>query len=263
MRYNQIKQRLQAGQASVGCWLTLGSPAVAEAMAHCGFDWLLIDAEHGPNGIADIAAQLRALDAANGNGAQVASAVRVQANDAALVKRAMDCGAQTIMFPAIDSVEEARAAIAAMRFPQPGQAGVRGVVDLVRAGRFGLDADYIPQANQQACALLQIETAQGLQHAAEIAALDGADCLFVGPADLSASLGHLGQMDHPEVQAAIERVLVVCQQAGKAAGIFAGNAQEAARYRDRGFAMVALHSDVAWLTRGAKQALATYTGGQA
>ncbi|MDD2924728.1 aldolase/citrate lyase family protein [Rhodoferax sp.] len=260
MRHNRIKQSLQAGQTSVGCWLTLGSPAVAEAMSHCGFDWLLIDAEHGPNGIADIAAQLRAVDAANANGATIASAVRVQANDAALVKRAMDCGAQTIMFPAIDSVAEATAAIAATRFPRHGNGGVRGVAGLVRAGRFGLDPDYTSQANQNACAVLQIETALGLQNVEGIAALDGADCLFVGPADLSASMGYLGQMDHPEVLVAIERVLTVCQRAGKAAGIFAGSAEEAAHYRDRGFAMIALHSDVAWLTRGAKHALAHYTG---
>ncbi|MDE2430803.1 MAG: 2-dehydro-3-deoxyglucarate aldolase [Burkholderiales bacterium] len=257
-----MKQNLRPRNAMIGCWITLASPAVAEAIAHCGFDWLLVDAEHAPNDTGDIAAQLRAIDAACANGASVSVAVRVPVNDATLVKRAMDCGAQTIMFPTIETVEEAKAAIASMRFPQNGNGGVRGVAGLVRAGRYGLDREYVGNANQNACAVLQIETREGLHNIEEIAALDGADCLFIGPADLSASLGHLGQADHPEVQNAIAHILQVCTQAGKAAGIFAASVEDAARYRDIGFSLISLHSDVAWLTRGAMHALTDYNKGK-
>lgn len=260
MRQNWIKQSLHARKASAGCWLTLASPAVAEAISHCGFDWLLIDAEHAPNDISDITAQLRAIDAASANGANVNAAVRVQANDPVLVKRAMDCGAQTIFFPTIETVEEATAAIASTRFPHNGNGGLRGIAGLVRAARYGLDPEYASNANQDACAVLQIETAKGLRNVEGIAALTGADCLFVGPADLSASLGHLGQPNHPEVLEAVDHILTICKQAGKAAGIFAASAEEAAQYRDRGFSLISLHSDVAWLTRGAKNALADYEG---
>lgn len=260
MQKNWIKQSLHARKATVGCWLTLASPAVAEAISHCGFNWLLIDAEHAPNDVGDIAAQLRAVDAARANGADVHAAVRVQANDPVLVKRAMDCGAGTIFFPTVETVDEATLAIASTRFPHNGNGGLRGIAGLVRAGRYGLDTDYANDANQHACAVLQIETVKGLRNVEGIAALPGADCLFVGPADLSASLGHLGQVHHPEVLEAVGHILNVCKRAGKAAGIFAASAEEAARYRERGFSLIALHSDVAWLTRGASKALADYEG---
>lgn len=258
MQQNWIKQSLHAGKTSVGCWLTLASPAVAETISHCGFDWLLIDAEHAPNDIGEIVAQLRAIDAARANGAQVHAAVRVSANDPVLVKRAMDCGAQTIFFPTIETVEEATAAIASMLYPQNRNGGTRGMAGLVRVARYGLDQQYAHHAHQNACAVLQIETIKGLHHVEEIAALPGADCLFIGPADLCASLGHLGQANHPEVLEAIDRILTVCKQAGKGTGIFAASAEEAAMYRKRGFSLIALHSDVAWLVRGAKNALADY-----
>ncbi len=262
MRQNQIKRNLHASKPSVGCWLTLASPSVAEALSHCGFEWLLIDAEHGPNDTGDVAAQLRAIDAARAHGAEVDAAVRVRSNEVALVKRAMDCGAQTIFLPTIESVEEARIAIASTRFPDHGNGGLRGVAGLVRAGRYGLDPEYVSNANLEACAVLQIETAMGLNNVEGIAALPGADCLFIGPADLSASLGYLGQSKHPVVLEAIEHILNVCKIAGKAAGIFATSGDEAAQYRARGFSLISLHSDVAWLTRGAKNALSDFALGR-
>ncbi len=255
MKTNWIKKALLAQQQSVGCWLTLGSTAVAEALAHCGFDWLLIDVEHAPNDTQDIASQSRAIDAACANGASVDVAVRVTWNDPALVKRAMDCGAQTIVFPAIETFEQARAAIASTRFPLADNGGIRGLAGLVRAGKYGLDPEYAFEANKQACAVLQIETALGVANVEEIASLDGADCLFIGPADLSASLGHLGDTKHPVVVAAIDRVIEVGRRAGKAVGIFAGSPQEAQFYCSRGISMISLHSDVAWLTKGASRAL--------
>ncbi len=260
MRTNRIKQGLLAQQPSIGCWLTLGSPAVAEALAHCGFDWLLIDAEHAPNDDNDIAAQLRAIESARANGASVDVAVRVAWNDHVLVKRAMDCGAQTLFFPTIETIDQARNAVAATRFPQHGNGGVRGVAGLVRAGKYGLDPGYPMAANGVACAVLQIETALGVENVDQIAAVDGADCLFVGPADLSASLGYLGEVRHPSVAAAIDRIVTASKKSGKATGIFAGSAEEAAFYRRRGIEMIALHSDVAWLTRGATGALSAFGG---
>lgn len=257
MRFvNPIKQSLKNARPTVGCWLTLASPGVAELLAHCGFDWLVIDAEHGPSDTRDLAAQLRAIDAAAFNGARAEGVVRVTANDPARVKRAMDCGAQTIVFPSIDSASEATAAVASMRFPRPGQCGVRGVAGMVRAGAYGLHSTYVQSANNQACAIVMIESVQGLENVDAIAAVEGVDCLFIGTADLSASMGYLGQTGHEAVKAAVEHVLLVARKHAKAVGIFATSAQEARRYREMGVSFIALHSDTGWLGKGATDALA-------
>lgn len=253
---NPIRAALRALEPSEGCWLTLASPAVAEAMAHCGFDWLVVDMEHAPNDVAGLTAQLQAIDAARAHGAAAHPIVRVTTNDPALVKRAMDCGARTVIFPNIDTADDARNAIAAMRFPFEGNGGVRGVAGLVRAGTYGMDPSYVTQANDQACAILQIESAQAVGNVEAIAALPGADCLFVGTADLAASLGRLGDMTHADVRDAVARVIEAGKAAGKAVGIFANDPDEAARYRKLGVQFIALHSDVAWLARGARQARA-------
>lgn len=251
---NPIRQALLALTPTEGCWLTLASPAVAEAIAHCGFDWLVVDMEHAPNDVDSTTAQLRAVDAARAQGAATHAAVRVTANDPVLVKRAMDCGAQTIVFPNVDTVDDARRAIASMRFPSNGNGGLRGVAGLVRAGRYGQDPAYVAEANGQACAILQIESAEAVRNIDAIAALPGADCLFIGTADLAASLGHLGDMTHAAVVDAVDAVMQAARTHGKAVGIFANSAEEAARYRQRGVQFIALHSDVAWLARGARQA---------
>ncbi|MNX40066.1 4-hydroxy-2-oxovalerate aldolase [compost metagenome] len=255
---NPIRKALLAGAPSGGCWLTLGSPAVAETIAHCGFDWLVVDMEHAPNDVGSLVAQLRAIDAARAHGAVSIAAVRVTANDAALVKRAMDCGAQTIVFPNIDTAEDARNAIASMHFPSNGNGGTRGVAGLVRAGTYGQNPGYIGAANAQSCAILQIESATAVRNVEAIAAVPGADCLFIGTADLAASLGHLGDMAHAAVLEAVAKVIGACKAAGKAVGIFANSVEEAASYRRQGVQFIALHSDVAWLARGARQALAQF-----
>lgn len=255
---NPIRSALLAGAPSEGCWLTLGSPAVAETIAHCGFDWLVVDMEHAPNDVSNLAAQLQAIDAARAHGAASYAAVRVTANDPVLVKRAMDCGAQTIVFPNIDTEEDARMAIASMHFPCEGNGGTRGVAGLVRAGRYGQDPHYIKAANAQSCAILQIESAMAVRNIEAIAAVPAADCLFIGTADLAASLGHLGDMAHAAVLDAVATVIRACKAAGKAVGIFSNNVEEAASYRRQGVQFIALHSDVAWLARGARQALAQF-----
>src|SRR4051812_40083120 len=224
MHDNPVKEALRSGGTTTGTWLTLGSPAVAEALAHCGFDWLVVDLEHAPNNPASAVEQLRAIDAARANGGRAAAIVRLAENDPVLAKRAMDIGARTLIFPNVNSADEARAAVRAMRYPQNGNAGVRGVAGLVRAGRYGLDPVYVKNANEQVCTIVQIESRSGVDNAAGICATEGVDCIFLGPSDLAASLGHLGDTWHPEVVEAMRSVVTQAREAGKAVGVFANDA---------------------------------------
>ncbi len=248
---NAFKTRLAAGEPLLGCWLNLASPTAAEALAHAGFDFLVVDTEHSPADGMDLLAMLIAI------GSRAAPVVRVTENSPALVKRALDSGCPNLVFPAVDSAAEARAMVAAMRFPQAGNGGTRGVAGMVRAARYGLDRDYLQHANEATCAIVQIETAAALEQLEAIAAVDGVAALFVGPADLAASLGHLGEPAHADVQAAITRVAQVARAKGKAAGIFALDPQQARDYRSRGYTLIALAADVVWLLKGARDALAS------
>ena len=261
MHANPVKIALAERRPSIGCWLTLASPANAELLAHCGFDWLLIDQEHGPAGTEVLLQQLRAIDAARAHGATPGVVVRLPAHDPALVKQAMDSGVASLMFPAVETAEQARRLVGAMRYPLGDDGGSRGIAGIVRAARYGLDPDYIACANEQACAIVQIETPKGVEQARAIARVDGVDCLFVGPADLSFGLGHPGDLEHPRVRAALDEVLAAAAEAGKACGMFALSAGQAAQFREAGFHMISLHSDAAWLARGARAALAEYRGG--
>jgi 2-dehydro-3-deoxyglucarate aldolase len=252
---NPLKQRLAAGERLFGCWLSLASPLAAEALAGAGFDFLVVDGEHSPADTMDTVALLQAIAA---GGSQ--PIVRVAENSPSLAKRALDAGSATLLFPMVGSREEARRAVAAMRYPQHGNGGQRGVAGVVRAARFGLLTDYVHTANDAACTVVQIESALAVAASEEIAAVDGVDALFVGPADLAASLGHLGDSRHPDVQQAIDRVLAAAKGQGKAAGIFAGHAAEAREYAARGFTLIALAADVIWLLAAARQALAAARG---
>jgi 2-dehydro-3-deoxyglucarate aldolase len=248
---NPLKQRLAARQPAYGGWLSLASPLAAEALAHAGFDFLVVDTEHAPADTMDVVALLQAISA----GAAL-PIVRVTENLPLLVTRAMDAGAQTVLFPNVNSAAEARRAVASMRYPKDGNGGLRGVAGVVRAARFGLAADYLATANDDACTIVQIESAAALAAVDEIAALPGVDALFVGPADLSASLGHLGQPAHPAVQRAIARIAEAAAAAGKAAGILALDTAQVQRYRELGFSLVAIGLDTQWLLLAARQALA-------
>ena len=252
---NPVKQRLAAGEQLFGCWLTLASPLVAEALACAGFDFLVVDGEHSPADTMDTVALLQAIAA---GGSQ--PIVRLTDNTTWLAKRALDAGSPTLLIPMVGGAEEARRAVAAMRYPQQGNGGARGVAGIVRAARFGLAADYVLTANEAACTIVQIESAAAVEAAEEIAAVDGVDALFVGPAALAASLGHLGDRRHPQVQQAIDRVAAAASSRRKAAGIFAGSAAEARDYAARGFSLVSVAADVVWLLAGARQALATARG---
>lgn len=258
MKQNNQKSSFLSQKPTVGCWLNLGSPAVAEALSHCGFDWLLIDCEHAPNDDNDVIHHLRAIEAARASGGATEPIVRVAWNDHVMVKRVMDCGATTVMFPAIDTAEQARKAVASTRFPDKGNGGVRGVAGLTRASAYSRIPNYITLANGQTSSIIQIETGEGVKNASEIAQVDGVDCLFVGPADLAASLGHLGNHRHPDVLAAIDSVIEVGARFGKPVGIFASDAQEGAFFSRRGVKMIALNADVMLLVRGALSELNNY-----
>jgi 2-dehydro-3-deoxyglucarate aldolase len=250
---NPLKQRLKEADPLYGLWLSLGSEDAAEALAHAGFDWLCIDMEHAPNDSGDVAAQLRAIAAAHLPSEPV---VRVPAKEAWLVKRVLDAGARTIMFPNIESASDASHAVHLTQYPcADSPEGLRGVAGAVRAAAFGARRDYVLTANAQIATIVQIESAHALENVEQIAATPGIDCLFVGPADLSASLGHLGDTKHPEVQGAIARVAQAAQRAGVAAGIFALDSIGARQYRDAGFRFIALGADVMWLLRATRQAL--------
>jgi 2-dehydro-3-deoxyglucarate aldolase len=251
---NALKARLAEGDDPLfGLWLSLASEAATEALAHAGFDWLCIDMEHAPNDARDVAAQLRALAAAHLPSEPV---VRVPAREAWLVKRALDAGARTLMFPNIETPDDARHAVRLTRYPSPDAPdGLRGVAGIVRAAAYGMRRDYLQHANAQIATIVQIESVRALDEVERIAAIPGVDCLFVGPADLAASLGHLGDGRHPAVEAAIARVLAAGRQAGVPVGIFAADSGQARQYRDAGFRVIALSADVAWLLRATRQAL--------
>lgn len=258
MKQNNQKRSFLSLEPTVGCWLNLGSPAVAEALSHCGFDWLLIDGEHAPNDDNDVIQHLRAIEAARANGGTAEAIVRVAWNDHVMVKRVMDCGATTVMFPVIDTAEQARKAVASMRFPEKGNGGVRGIAGLTRASAYSRTPNYLAQANEQASCIIQIETGEAVNNASEIAQVDGVDCLFIGPADLAASLGHLGNHRHPDVLAAIDSVIEVGTRFGKPVGIFASDAEEGAFFSRRGVKMIALNADVMLLVRGALSEVKNY-----
>ena len=222
----------------------------AEALACAGFDFLVVDGEHSPADTMDTVALLQAIAA---GGSQ--PVVRVAENAAWLAKRALDAGSPTLLFPMVASPDDARRAVASVRYPSRGNASDTAVAGVVRAARFGLAADYVHSANEAACTMVQIESAAAVEACGEIAAVEGVDVLFVGPADLAASVGHLGNSGHAEVQRAIDRVLAAAKAQRKAAGIFAGSADEARGYAARGFTLIALAADVIWLLAGARQAL--------
>lgn len=237
-----FKHKLLAGQPLTGTWVTFASPLVAEALGHQGFDFLVIDTEHAPGDAMDVTAQLQAV----GNTA-AHPIVRVTELSNMLVKRAMDAGASSVLFPMIDTATQAHAAVAAMRYPP---AGVRGMAGIVRAAKFGADVAYTKSANEQACCIVQIESKAALNNVAQIAAVQGVDCLFVGPADLSASLGMSARED--AFFDALRSIAAAAKTAGKPCGIFAGDPAFARKARDLGYTLISLAADVMLLARGAK-----------
>ena len=247
IRHNRFKRALAAGERQTGLWMALCSPTAAELIGGSGYDWLVLDTEHAPNELPDIVAQLRALE-----GAPAEPVVRPAWNDTVLIKRFLDAGAQTLLVPFVQNADEARHAARAMRYPPD---GVRGVAVAPRANRYGRVRDYVARVNDELCLLVQVETRAALDQIAAIAAVDGVDGIFVGPSDLAADFGHLGDPGHPEVQAAIQAAGRACAAAGKPAGILAPAEADARRYIAWGYRFVAVGSDLG-LLRGAADALA-------
>lgn len=242
---NTFKKRLKAGNQLIGLWLGLADPYCAELAANAGFDWLLLDGEHAPNDLRSQLAQLQAI-------APYAShpIIRPAIGDTVLIKQLLDIGAQTLLIPLVETAEQAAELVRAMRYPPQGIRGVGSA--LARASRWNSIPDYLDSADDQMCLLVQIETVKGLQNLDAIAAVEGVDGVFIGPADLSAALGHRGKPTHPEVQTAIEDAVKRIQYAGKAAGILMADAKLAQHYLELGCGFVAVGVDTTVLMKGLK-----------
>ena len=233
---NTFKRRLLAGETLIGCWCSLANPITTEVLGIAGFDWLLLDGEHSPNDVRTFIPQLMALkDSAS------APIVRPSWNETVEIKRLLDAGFYNFLIPFVQTADDARRAVAATRYPPE---GVRGVSVSQRSNRFGTVADYFRDVNAQICVLVQIESRAGLAAAAEIAAVDGVDGVFVGPSDLAAAFGHLGAPDHPSVQSAIAEIFAIAKAAGKPSGILAPVEADARRYLAMGATFVGVGSDL-------------------
>jgi 2-dehydro-3-deoxyglucarate aldolase len=243
---NRFRADLVAGKRLIGCWCSLASPITTEVLGIAGFDWLLLDGEHSPNDVLTFIPQLMAL-----KDSPSAPVVRPAWNDPVEIKRLLDAGFYNFLVPMIETADAARAAVAATRYPPD---GIRGVSVAQRGNRYGTVPDYLKRANEQVCVLVQIESRKGLAAAAGIAAVDGIDGIFVGPSDLAAALGHLGNAAHPEVQQAIAEVFRVVSAAGKPLGILAPVEADARRYLEMGASFVAVGSDLG-VFRAATQGL--------
>jgi 2-dehydro-3-deoxyglucarate aldolase len=233
---NTFKRRLVAGETLIGCWCSLANPITTEVLGIAGFDWLLLDGEHSPNDVTTFIPQLMALkDSAS------APIVRPSWNEAVEIKRLLDAGFYNFLVPFVQTADDARRAVAATRYPPD---GIRGVSVSQRSNRFGTVADYFAGINAQICVLVQIESRAGMAAAREIAAVDGVDGLFVGPSDLAAGLGQLGNPNHPSVQQAIADVFASANAASKPIGILAPLEADARRYLAMGASFIAVGSDL-------------------
>ena len=240
---NHLKAALAAKTVQHGIWMNLVSPIAAEALAGCGFDWLLIDGEHGPNDIPTILAQVQAM------GNRTSVVVRPPVGEVRLVKQLLDLGVQTLLIPMIESADHARQMVQAMLYPPH---GIRGVgASIARASDYGRITDYITTANAETCLILQVESRAGLAVLPEILKLDGVDGVFIGPADLAADMGYPGNMNAPEVQETIDATLKAIMASGKSAGILTFDPKIAQRYQAMGVTFLGVGSDVAILTKAA------------
>lgn len=244
---NRVKELLRRGELAVGCWLSLPSPEVAELLAALEPDWLLVDTEHGPASWETVEDMIRAM-----RPTAVVPLVRVAANDPALIKKALDRGAQGVLVPLVHTVDDVRAAVASCRYPPLGIRGVAGT----RASRYGLDLDrYFQEWNEQVLVAVQVETRSALDQVEQLARVEGLDLLFVGPNDLSAALGVFRQFDHPEFRKALDRVVQAARSAGIAAGYMATHAEDALARIEQGFQFISLASDARLLLAAARSAL--------
>lgn len=251
MPINEFKQALRQGKPQIGLWLGLADPYAAEALAGTGFDWLLIDGEHAPNDVRQTLSQLQAVAPY-----PVHPIVRPVIGDTALIKQLLDIGAQTLLVPIIETAEQAKQIVQATRYPPN---GIRGVgSSLARASRWNQVGNYLHQADEQVCVLVQVETKKGLDNLQAIAEVEGVDGVFFGPVDLSASLGYLGNPSHPVVHEAICNGIKLVTKLGKAAGILTGNQNLAREYLDLGALFVAVGADTSLLVQAASKLASSF-----
>jgi 4-hydroxy-2-oxoheptanedioate aldolase len=249
-----LRRRVLAGEPTIGAFVNLGSAASAELVARAGYDWLIVDLEHGMGSIADLHGQLLAIQ-----GTPTTAIVRVASVERLRIDRALDLGADGIMLPQVGSADEARTGVAWLRYP-PG--GVRGVALVTRGAGFGerSHAEIAGIVNPAILGVFQVESPAAVEAADEAAAIDGVDVLFVGPADLSHAMGIPGQIDNPAFLAALDRVVAACRANGKGAGILLGDGAATAGALARGFTFIGVGSDVSFVLAGARRQLAEARG---
>lgn len=249
---NHFKQWLGESKVPVGTWLMTASPNVAEAIGFVGFDYVVLDMEHVP---VDVPQAIAIMQAVAGTPADLV--VRLPWNDPVMVKRVLDSGAQTLMFPYIQNAEEARQAVSSTRYPG---CGFRGVAAVHRGSRYGTVKNYLQEADREICVVLQLETPEAIAAMPEIAKVEGVDALFIGPGDLSASMGHIGDIRHSDVQSAIVEAVASCRAHGLPCGIVGADPKLVGNYIDEGFAFVAIGSDMGLMISRAQEFLAVLNG---
>ena len=247
---NNFKRALKANRLQIGLWCSLSSHYATELVAGSGFDWILLDTEQSPNDLESVLQQLQATAPYPTH-----PVVRVPWNDMVTIKRYLDIGAQSLLIPYVQNAEEAKAAVAYTRYPA---AGVRGVAGATRATRFGRVKDYAKRAHEEICVLVQVETQTALDQLEKIAAVDGVDGVFIGPADLHASLGYAGETNNPKVMPVIDDAIRRIRKAGKAPGILTGVEADAKRWIECGGLFVAVGADTGVLARGTEALAAKF-----
>jgi 4-hydroxy-2-oxoheptanedioate aldolase len=244
---NTFKRALYAKEKQVGFWLTLGSTTATEIAAGAGFDWLLIDMEHSANELPDVQDHLRAAV-----GGTAEAVVRIPWNESVLVKRMLDIGARSLMFPYVQNADEARRAVAATRYPPQ---GIRGFAGAARGSNYGRIKDYAQKIHDEICVIVQVETPEAIRAIPDIAPVDG---VFIGPNDLAANMGHLGNMFAPEVVAAVRSGMQAINKAGKGAGLLNFRENEARDWFAAGFTFIAVAGDAAMMARGTERVVAAF-----
>lgn len=250
-RTNELKIALKNGATAFGCWVSGGSVSGAEILGHAGFDFLLLDHEHGAGEIAEVANEIRAVAAT-----PTPAVVRVPWNDHVFIKRILDAGVQSVMIPSVDTAEQARAAVAACLYPPQGRRGY--AVPVVRASTFGLEPDYLAKANENILTICQIESATAVENIEEICAVEGLDCVFIGVNDLSGSIGKLEQSDCPEVRALIERAEKAILRSGKIMGTIPSAGASLQQLVDAGYRFIIGPHEVALLRDAARDAVSEF-----
>jgi 4-hydroxy-2-oxoheptanedioate aldolase len=242
---NKFKENLKQGVQQLGIWNTIGGNTVPEALANCGFDWVLVDTEHAAVETVEVISSLQAIA---GN-PEVSAVVRPAANDPVLIKRVLDMGALTLLLPYVQTAEEARSAVKSISY---GPKGVRGIAGSTRATRYGLVENYFQNARDEICLLVQVESIKAIQELEQIATTDGIDGVFIGPGDLSSSMGYPGELEHPEVVSVIKDALNLLNKLNVPSGILALNTASANMYMEQGTKFTAVGVDLVLLTDAAR-----------